>query len=78
MGKGDQKSRRGKISIGTYGVRRPRKKSKTIIPTTKAKPAVEKAKKPIVEKIEKKTEEKTVKTEKKTTKKAAPKAKKEE
>ena len=78
MGKGDQKSRRGKISVGTYGVRRPRKKTKTTIPVSKAKPVVEKAKKPIVEKVEKKTEEKEVKTEKKTTKKAAPKAKKEE
>ena len=27
MGKGDKKSRRGKIILGTYGVRRPRKKS---------------------------------------------------
>jgi len=26
MGKGDKKSRRGKITLGTYGVRRPRKK----------------------------------------------------
>jgi 30S ribosomal protein S31 len=31
MGKGDKKSRRGKIIIGSFGVRRPRKKSKTII-----------------------------------------------
>jgi len=28
MGKGDKKSKRGKIARGTYGVRRPRKKSK--------------------------------------------------
>lgn len=27
MGKGDAKSKRGKIHIGTYGVRRPRKKA---------------------------------------------------
>jgi 30S ribosomal protein S31 len=27
MGKGDQKSRRGKIHIGSHGTRRPRKKS---------------------------------------------------
>lgn len=26
MGKGDKKSKRGKIVLGTYGVRRPRKK----------------------------------------------------
>jgi len=29
MGKGDKKSRKGKISMGSYGVRRPRKKAKT-------------------------------------------------
>lgn len=29
MGKGDKKSRRGKIYGGTFGVRRPRKKSLT-------------------------------------------------
>ncbi len=27
MGKGDKKSRRGKIILGTYGVRRPRQKA---------------------------------------------------
>ena len=27
MGKGDKKTRRGKIILGTYGVRRPRKKT---------------------------------------------------
>lgn len=31
MGKGDRKSRRGKIQIGSFGVRRPRKKQKTIV-----------------------------------------------
>ena len=29
MGKGDRKTRRGKIIKGSYGVRRPRKISKT-------------------------------------------------
>ena len=29
MGKGDKKSRRGKIAIGSFGVRRPKKKIKT-------------------------------------------------
>jgi len=29
MGKGDKKSKRGKIARGTFGVRRPRKKTKT-------------------------------------------------
>ncbi len=28
MGKGDKKSRKGKIAMGSYGVTRPRKKSK--------------------------------------------------
>jgi 30S ribosomal protein S31 len=32
MGKGDKKSRRGKIIIGSYGVRRPRKKKKYSAP----------------------------------------------
>lgn len=30
MGKGDKKSKRGKIVIGSYGVRRPRKKKNTM------------------------------------------------
>ncbi|MBK1898144.1 30S ribosomal protein THX [Chryseobacterium paridis] len=30
MGKGDKKSRRGKINNGSYGKRRPRKASKLI------------------------------------------------
>lgn len=38
MGKGDKKSRRGKISSGTYGVRRPRKKSRTpVVANSKSK-----------------------------------------
>jgi len=48
MGKGDKKSRRGKITIGTYGVRRPRKKAKAqpkaATTKTKAKPTSAKAK----------------------------------
>ncbi|MEJ5301855.1 MAG: 30S ribosomal protein THX [Bacteroidales bacterium] len=28
MGKGDKRSKRGKIVLGTYGVRRPRKRKK--------------------------------------------------
>lgn len=31
MGKGDKKSRRGKITNGSYGKRRPRKSSKTLV-----------------------------------------------
>ncbi len=30
MGKGDKKSKRGKITIGSFGVSRPRKKAKSI------------------------------------------------
>ncbi len=43
MGKGDKKSRKGKISMGSYGVTRPRKKVKKAATKTKtvkaAKPA---------------------------------------
>ncbi|RZW54240.1 MAG: 30S ribosomal protein THX, partial [Flavobacteriaceae bacterium] len=31
MGKGDRKSKRGKISLGTFGVRRRRKKAKAVV-----------------------------------------------
>jgi 30S ribosomal protein S31 len=48
MGKGDKKTRRGKIVIGSFGVRRPRKKVKAIIA---AKPASPKPKKPAEEQI---------------------------
>jgi len=41
MGKGDKKTRRGKIQRGTFGVLRPRKK-KTVIMTAKAKKAAPK------------------------------------
>ena len=42
MGKGDKKSRRGKIWNGSYGVRRPRKK-KVSAPVKQAKPKAKKA-----------------------------------
>lgn len=61
MGKGDRKSRKGKITMGSYGVRRP-KKSKpvnkpeavrkeikepdTVKPVKTVKPAAPKAEKP--------------------------------
>ena len=35
MGKGDPKTKRGKIINGTYGVRRPRKTEKNIAPAKK-------------------------------------------
>ncbi|MCK5337318.1 MAG: 30S ribosomal protein THX, partial [Bacteroidales bacterium] len=58
MGKGDKKTKRGKIIKGSYGVRRPKKK-KNVIPEAPAK-----AKK-------KKAAPKAVKEEKKVTKPAA-------
>ena len=41
MGKGDQKSRRGKIQVGSFGNLRPRKKNRASAVTAKA--AVKKA-----------------------------------
>lgn len=38
MGKGDKKSRKGKIAMGSYGVSRPRKKTKAVT-AKKAAPA---------------------------------------
>ena len=38
MGKGDKKTRRGKITIGSYGVRRPKKKNKSKTVEIKKKP----------------------------------------
>lgn len=43
MGKGDQKSRRGKIQVGSFGVLRPRKKAK--VASVKAETAKAPAKK---------------------------------
>lgn len=43
MGKGDKKTRRGKIQRGSYGVRRPRIKRR---PTTLEKINVDKKEKP--------------------------------
>lgn len=37
MGKGDKKSKRGKITNGSYGVRRPRKSSTTVAVLEKPK-----------------------------------------
>lgn len=41
MGKGDKKSKKGKIAIGSYGVSRPRKSTKAVAaaPVAKAKAA---------------------------------------
>ena len=47
MGKGDKKSRKGKITMGSYGVTRPRKKTKSavVVSTTPKAPKVAKVKK---------------------------------
>lgn len=46
MGKGDKKTRRGKIQIGSYGVKRPGKTVKTFVKTEKIEvPKPEKKKK---------------------------------
>lgn len=80
MGKGDKKSRRGKIQIGSHGVRRPQRKAKTVIPVVepdvvKAEPKPKTAKKATVEKTE--PVEEAVEKTKKVVKKAAPKKTKE-
>ena len=42
MGKGDKKTKRGKIIIGSFGVSRPRLKRKVYVPSAvAAKPAIE-------------------------------------
>ncbi|MES2761805.1 MAG: 30S ribosomal protein THX [Bacteroidota bacterium] len=43
MGKGDQKSRRGKIQVGSFGNLRPRKKAKTTTAKAKTEVAEKKA-----------------------------------
>lgn len=53
MGKGDKKTKRGKIIKGSYGVRRPKRK-------TSAAPIPVKVKKKIVEKVAEVVEEKAV------------------
>ena len=52
MGRGDRKSRKGKIFRGSYGVVRPKKSAEVIIIPTKkkAKPKKEVADKPVAEK----------------------------
>lgn len=52
MGKGDKKSRRGKINIGSFGVTRPRKKkvSTPVAAEKKEKPVKKKAAAPKAEK----------------------------
>lgn len=42
MGKGDKKSRKGKITMGSYGVTRPRKKAKKVVASAPKTPKVKK------------------------------------
>lgn len=62
MGKGDKRSKKGKIAIGSYGVRRPRPSAKAAVAAPvasekkKAKPAP-KAEKPAAKKVTKKKAE---------------------
>lgn len=79
MGKGDKKSRRGKIHIGSHGVSRPKKSAKAGIPVVQAA-VEEKPKKPAKAKVEKPVETPVAEVQpkpKKTTKKAAEKEKSE-
>lgn len=70
MGKGDKKSRKGKIFMGTYGVTRPRKTTELIVmpKKNKAEPKEEVATKAA-------TKNKVVTKKKTTTKKTAVKKK---
>jgi ribosomal small subunit protein bTHX len=51
MGKGDKKTRRGKIVMKSYGVRRPQRTKKVILPAVPPAPAVKPEPKP--EKVKK-------------------------
>ncbi len=65
MGKGDKKSRRGKITIGSYGVRRPKRKSAPFkaseAPVIAEPVAVKVAEAPIAPESKKKTARKPAK-----------------
>ena len=66
MGKGDQKTRRGKVTAGSYGKTRPKKSAKAkLVATVVEKPKKETA--PKAEKPKKVAEEKPKTTRKKKT-----------
>jgi len=85
MGKGDKKSRRGKIIMGSYGVNRPQNPKKAVVVEKVAKVKEEKVKTPAKPKAEPKPvvaeavveNATTVETVKKVTKKPAAKKTKE-
>ncbi len=81
MGKGDKKTKRGKIIIGSYGVRRPSRSRKTNPVVAVKVKAEKKVEKEVVEKVkaEKKVENVVAETtEKKAAKKPAAKKPKKE
>lgn len=65
MGKGDKKSKKGKISMGSYGVRRPRKKASKVAVTPSVKKVKPKEEAVVAEKKEKKVSAAKPKTTKK-------------
>jgi 30S ribosomal protein S31 len=91
MGKGDKKTKRGKIIMGSYGVRRPQRKKQDVAAVSKplitkvkvAKPeeveVAKEKKKPVIKKAaaEKKEEAVATAPKKKTTRKPAKKETKE-
>jgi 30S ribosomal protein S31 len=73
MGKGDKKTKRGKIILGSSGVRRPNKKNKAVKQVIIEKPVEKPVEKPakkvkviVDEVVEKPNEKKTPKKTKKT------------
>jgi len=82
MGKGDQKSKRGKISRGTSGVRRQKKKISTVAVVDKPKAAPKKKSAPkkaaLKKAVASKTEAKKVSAKKPATKKTTTKKKAED
>ena len=69
MGKGDKKTRKGKITQGSYGKTRPKKSSKSVIPAKVEKPKKEVATKAEKPKKAAKPKEETVEEKPKTTRK---------
>jgi ribosomal small subunit protein bTHX len=53
MGKGDKKTKRGKIIMGSYGVRRPKNAKKQFAPGATSNEAVTKVAKPVKEDVPK-------------------------
>ncbi len=56
MGKGDVKSKKGKVSNGSFGVRRPKKKGMPAVPKATVKVEASPEKKPAAKKAKPKAE----------------------